>query len=637
MGNKNSAAKIVLEGLKKLEYRGYDSWGIAIATKHVTHNTEHSILVNKHIGKISDKNVLCSMLHVPSNFALGHTRWATHGGVTGVNAHPHLDCTGKIAIIHNGIIENYDKIKEKLIKLGHKFVSETDTEVAVHLIEEYYYPGMAATNFSVTTSSVVKNYRVLDSGLKDNKSQRGKCGSSKIVDRHSPTEFLEAVRRAFLEFEGLNAIIVMNSDSDEFVAAKNGSPLVTGFGQGENFLASDAPALLSHTRKVHFLEDGEIVRVTDDKVDLFGIKTGKKKNFKIQVLDWKIEQAEKGKYPHFMIKEIMEQPKVLRGITEGLISQIPDLANIVREAYGTYMIGCGTASYAALSGTYLFSRISHRHVNFAPASEFGYTVDFLTPKSLVLAFSQSGETIDIIESVKKAKEKGAKILAIVNVLGSTLYRMADYKLLLGAGPEKCVLSTKTFTAKLAILILLAHALNGGLAKGKNLLEKAIKEVENILKPVSLTRIKKLADKIVNKDHIYVIGRGQSYPIALEAALKIKEVSYIHAEGFAAGELKHGVIALIEKGTPCLVFAPNDETYGAVLSGAMEMKARGGYIIGVSFKPHEIFDDYIPVADCGDASAIPNVVVAQLLGYYLALKKGNDPDKPRNLAKSVTVK
>ncbi len=591
IGPKNNAAQLVLEGLKKLEYRGYDSWGIALLRQSADRSKPQKIIVEKHAGRIPDKSTQYLVFNIQSNFALGHTRWATHGGVTNVNAHPHLDCTGKIAIIHNGIIENYDKIKEKLVKTGHKFISETDTEVAAHLIEQY------CKKFS----------------------------------------FTEAVRRAFLNFEGLNAIIAMNSERDEFVATKTGSPLVVGFGKNENFLASDAPALLSHTRRVHFLEDGELVRVTSDKVELFEAKTGKKKKLKTQMLDWKIEEAEKGKYPHFMIKEIMEQPKVLRGISQNAPGQIPDLVKVVKAAFGTYMIGCGTASYAALSGTYLFSRIAHRHVNFAPGSEFGYALDFLTPKSLVIALSQSGETIDIIESVGKAKARGAKIFAIVNVLGSTLYRMADYKILLTAGPEKCVLSTKTFTAKLAILILLAHALNTGLGQGKKLLEKAIKEVEMILKPASLKKIKRLSDKIAQNRHIYVIGRGQSYPVALEAALKIKEASYIHAEGFAAGELKHGVIALIEKGTPCLVFAPNDETYGAVLSGAMETKARGGFIIGVSWRNHEIFDYYIPVSDCGDASAIPNTVVAQLLGYYLCLKKGYDPDKPRNLAKSVTVR
>ena len=581
IGQKNNAADLVQEGLKKLEYRGYDSWGIAVAA-------ENKLFIKKKAGKIGSAKI--NKLP-PSNFSLGHTRWATHGGVTDINAHPHLDCSGKIAIIHNGIIENYDKIKKSLLKSRHKFISDTDSEVAAHLIEEFY-----------------KNH-----------------------------PFVNAVRKAFLKFEGLNAIIAMNSDTQEFVAAKNGSPLVIGFGKEENFLASDAPALLSHTRRVHFLEDNEVVRVTKDKVVLFDGKTSKTKTPKIQTIKWKIQQAEKGKYPHFMIKEIMEQSKVLQTISQNSESQIVKLAKIIKKSYGTYMIGCGTASYAALSGTYLFSRIAHRHVNFASGSEFGYALNFLTPKSLVIAFSQSGETIDIIESVKKAKEKKAKIVAIVNNLGSTLYRMADYKILLGAGPEKCVLSTKTFTAKLAILVLLAHTLDSGFKKGKKILDKAAKEVELIIKPKSLLMIKKLSKKIARNEHLYVIGRGQSYPVALEAALKIKECSYIHAEGFAAGELKHGVIALIEKGTPCLVFAPNDETYGAVLSGAMEMKARGGYIIGVSFKPHEIFDYYLKVSDCGDASAIPNIVIAQLLGYYLCLKKGHDPDKPRNLAKSVTVK
>ncbi|MFH0863642.1 MAG: glutamine--fructose-6-phosphate transaminase (isomerizing) [Candidatus Gottesmanbacteria bacterium] len=581
--DKNSeAAQTILDGLKKLEYRGYDSWGIAIIPKGSS-----TIQVEKHIGKIGEAKT-----NLPSGLiGIGHTRWATHGGVTDLNAHPHLDCTKKIAVIHNGIIENYDVIKKRLIKLGHKFISETDTEVAAHSIEEYY--------------------------------QR--------------MSFTEAVRKAFNEFTGLSAIIVLNSETSEFIAIKTGSPLVVGFGPKENLIASDAVALLNHTRRVHFLEDKEMVRVTKDKVELFDCLSGQPKKPKIQTLDWQIQEVNLGKYPYYMIKEINEQPKVLRGISEGLIEEISNIAQIIKKSYGTYMVGCGTAFYAALSGTYLFSRICHRHVNAAPGSEFGYLVDFLKPKSLVIAFSQSGETIDIIESVGRAKEKGSKILAIVNNLGSTLYRMSDYKILLGAGPEKCVLATKSFTAKIAILLLLAHALNSGLAKGKILLDKTIKEVEILLKPKSLEKIKKLANIIVNKENIYVIGRGQSYPVALEAALKIKEISYIHAEGFAAGELKHGVIALIEKGTPCIIFAPNDETYGAVISGAMEMKARGGYIIGVSFKNNEIFDYYIPVDDCGDATIIPNVVVAQLLGYYLALKKGNDPDKPRNLAKSVTVK
>jgi glucosamine--fructose-6-phosphate aminotransferase (isomerizing) len=618
IGPKKNAAQLVLRGLKKLEYRGYDSWGIVVEAS--SSNTQaQKLVVEKHIGKITEVNLPSAFLSLPSGFALGHTRWATHGGVTDINAHPHLDCSGKIAIIHNGIIENYDKIKERLIKLGHKFISETDSEVAAHLIEEYYFSGKAAGQKFTPQAD------------------RRAAEVSKTVTRRPHLSFLEAVRRAFLEFEGLNAIIAMCSQTGEFVAAKTGSPLVVGFGKGENFLASDAPALLVHTRRVHFIEDGQLASVTKDKIELFNVNTGKREEPKIEILNWKIEEAEKGRYPHFMIKEIIEQPKVLRGIIQAVSGQIPNLSQIIKGAYGSYMVGCGTASYAALSGTYLFNRIAHRHVNFSAGSEFNYLLNFLTPKSLVIAFSQSGETIDIVESMTKAKAKGAKILAVVNVLGSTLYRMADYKLLLGAGPEKCVLSTKTFTAKLAALILMAFALDGYLAKGKALLEQAVKAVEKILKSETQNNIKELTEKIANQEHIYIIGRGQSYPVALEAALKIKEVSYIHAEGFAAGELKHGVIALIEKGTPCLVFAPNDETYGAVLSGAMEMRARGGLIIGVSFKNHEVFDYFIPVSDCGDATSIPNTVVAQLLGYYLCLKKGYDPDKPRNLAKSVTVK
>ena len=581
IGRENNAAQIVLEGLKKLEYRGYDSWGIAVAEKG-------KLIVEKKTGKIGEADI---SQFPESNFGGGHTRWATHGGVTDFNAHPLLDCTGEIAIIHNGIIENYAEIKKRLLKRGHKFSSQTDSEVAAHLIEE---------------------------GCK----KRG---------------FKEAVRWAFNQFEGLNAVIAMKAGLETFIAVKTGSPLVIGFGKDENFLASDAPALLSHTRKVHFLEDGQLAEVKAKEIKVFESKTGKEISPKIQTLDWQIEEAELGKFPYFMIKEIFEQPKILRTIAENSIVQIPNLAKIVKKAYGTYMIGCGTAAYACLAGTYLFSKIAKDHVNYIVGSEFGYITDFLTPKSLVIVLSQSGETIDTIESVKEAKKKGAKILAITNNLGSTLYRGADYKMLLMAGPEKAVASTKALTAKLAVLILLAYSVAGKLTKGKKLLRKAELAIKKVLKKTSLLKIKKLANKIFNKKHIYIIGRGLSFPIALEAALKIKEISYIHAEGFAAGELKHGVIALIEKGTPCLVFAPHDETFGAVLSGAMEMKARGGFIIGVSPFHHEVFDYHLPVADCEEASIIPNTVVAQLLAYYLALKLGCDPDKPRNLAKSVTVK
>lgn len=572
-------SQTLIEGLKTLEYRGYDSWGIVVKQKD-------SFLTDKHIGRIGKAKT-----SLPSNsLGLGHTRWATHGGVTKINAHPHLDCTSQLTLVHNGIVENYEELKKSLIARGHKFVSETDSETIIHLIEEY-----------------AKKY-----------------------------SFPEAVRRAFRRLEGLNAIIVLSLKENKIVAAKTGSPLVAGIGRKGNFIASDAIALLPYTRRIVFLEDGQVVALDKDKIKLVDL-TGKKLRPKTQKINWKIEEVSLGKYPHFMIKEISEQPKIIQNILMNSERQIKRLASLIKKAYGTYFVGCGTAAYACLCGQYLFSRIGQRHVNFAFGSEFGYQLDFLTPKSLVLALSQSGETIDIIESVGKAKKKGVKIACLVNNLGSTLYRMSDFKMLLGAGPEKCVLATKSFTAKLAILILLAYQFAGSLEKGKKALKKAVSATEKVLKKKYQVKIKTLANKLASCKHIYIIGRGQSYPIALEAALKIKEVSYIHAEGFAAGELKHGVIALVEKGTPCLVFAPNDETYGAVLSGAMEMKARGGFIIGVSPQNHEVFDYYLPVTDCGEATAIPNTVVAQLLAYKLALKLGCDPDKPRNLAKSVTVK
>jgi len=413
--------------------------------------------------------------------------------------------------------------------------------------------------------------------------------------------------------------------------------LVIGFGKNENFLASDTSAILQYTRDVYFLEDNEMAVLTPDKVTLLNVKTAKKIIPKRISLDWKIEQSDKGKYKFYMLKEIFEQPQIITSIAMTGTSQAEKIAKIIKKARGTYLVGCGTASYACLVGSYLFSKLAKRHVNFAIGSEFGYSLDFLNKDSLVIAISQSGETMDILESVKKAKSKGAKILSLVNVPGSSLYRLSNYKMLIGAGQERAVASTKAFTGMVAHLILLANSLNNEIKGGQKSLMTAIKSTNQILSPKSLRKISKLASQIVDKEHIYVIGRGLSYPTSLETALKIKEVSYIHAEGLAAGELKHGPLALIEKGTPCISFLPNDETYGANLAGAMELKARGGYIIGVSYKPHEIFDYYIHIQDAEEATIIPEVIFAQLLAYYLTIKKGLDPDKPRNLAKSVTVK
>ncbi len=519
IGPRSDAAKLVLEGLKRLEYRGYDSWGVAVVPQAQTKSQKSKILVKKKAGKIGSATVG----DMPTgSLGFGHTRWATHGGVTDANAHPHLDCSGTIAIIHNGILENYESLKKRLVGLGHRFVSATDTEVAVHLIEEYAKTTMLS----------------------------------------------KAVQKAFNEMEGLNAFIVINSKDRQMVAVRNGSPLVVGYGAKENYLASDAAALLPHTRQVHFLEDDEMAIVNPDEVLLFNARDGSRHQPKKQTLTWSIAQAEKGTYPTFMLKEIHEQPGLIADIAASNFSQAQKLAAYIRSASNTFIVGCGTASYAAIAAQYLFSKIAKAHVNPIIGSEFTYAQDFLTKKSLVIALSQSGETIDTLEAIRKAKIRGASIATIVNVLGSSLYREADFKMLIGAGPEKAVASTKAFIGKLSHLILVAYALVDKISTGQKVLTLAAKSTKAVLAAATASKIQRLAKKMHGSRHVYVIGRGLSYPASLETALKIKEISYIHAEGLAAGELKHGPLALVEKGTPCIVFAPSDETFGANLAGAV---------------------------------------------------------------------
>jgi glucosamine--fructose-6-phosphate aminotransferase (isomerizing) len=338
-----------------------------------------------------------------------------------------------------------------------------------------------------------------------------------------------------------------------------------------------------------------------------------------------------------MSKEMAEQPDVLERLVREAGPQIEELADAIRGSFGTFMVGCGTASYAALTGSYLFSRIAARHVNLAPGSEFKYSEHFLTPESLVIAFSQSGETADIIEAMLAARKRGSTLAAVVNAPRSTLGRMVDRRVDLLAGPEQCVLSTKAYTAKVAVLLMTAHALDGNLYHGQQLVLDAAKGLRSMLEPAWTDRVRDVAEHIQGAEHLFVIGRGLSYPTALEAALKIKEVSYIHAEGFAAGELKHGVIALVQDGTPCVIYAPNDETRADVISSAMELKARGGHIIGIGPERDPVFDAWLPTPDVGDAAPLVQALTAQMLGYHAAMLRGNDPDKPRNLAKSVTVK
>lgn len=580
VGKQNNSAQMTLDGLKLLEYRGYDSWGIAV-------KVGKKIEVDKRVGKIGD-----AVVKLPqSSIGIGHTRWATHGGVTELNAHPHIDCTKTLALIHNGIIENYLELKEELVKKGHIFVSETDTEVAAHLIEE-------------------------------NLKHQG---------------FASSVRDSFNRMKGFNAIVVLNAASKEIIAVKNGSPMVVGKADDGFYVASDVSGIIKHTRQIIFLEDGQMA-ILGVGMKLVTLPSGEQIEPHFQKIEWTYEETEKGDFPHFLLKEIHEQPKVIRNIALTYDAEIQRFANLIRDAYGTFMLGCGTASYAGLSGTYLFSKIAKKHVNFSIASEFNYLEDYLTPKSLLIPISQSGETIDVVESIGNAKKHGAQIAAVVNVLGSTVYRQADNTVLLRAGPERAVVATKSFIAMVSVLLHTAYTLAEKQQVGKELLQKAAEDVERLLKAEKIELIKKVAASLKSAQHVFIIGRGVSYATSLEAALKLKETCYVHAEGFAGGELKHGVIALIEKGTPCIVFAPNDETYDAIISNAQEVKARGGRIIGIGPKQNTVFDSFIETADIKEATMIPQVVIAQLLAYYLALEHEIiDPDKPRNLAKSVTVK
>lgn len=589
------AIKTAFTGLKTLEYRGYDSWGIIAPSKN------NQLFIKKEIGKLPE-NLSKKEEEIKSDIALGHTRWATHGGITKENAHPHYDCSKKIFVVHNGIIENFQEIKNKLIKKGHNFLSQTDSEVMAHLLEEEIK--------KLKKRDIEKIKQILP----------------------------KLVLKIFKKTKGLNAFIFYLSELKILFAIKNSSPIVFGIKKLKNtnefFLASDYGAIIEHTNKIYFLEDNELILIEPNSFKLYQIN-GQEKKLNFITVKQKSEKLTLKKYPHFMIKEIHEQPQIIDNIVNNQSKEIKKLAQIIKKSYGNYFIGCGSAFYAALCGTYLFSKVANRHTNASIGSEFSYLVNFLKPDSLVIALSQSGETIDIISSVNKAKEKKAKVVAITNGLGSTLYRLADHQILLNAGVEKAVVATKSFTAKLTQLILLSFALNNQLSLGQKLLIEGNKQLREILR--NDDEIKKLARYLKNKQHIYILGRGLFYPIALEAALKIKEISYIHAEGFASGELKHGVIALIEKETPIIVFNPEDETYRDTLSSAYEVKARGGFVVGISSKNDPVYDVFFNIKNCDVANVIPYVSFAQLLSYYLTIEKKLDPDKPRNLAKSVTVK
>ncbi len=584
VGKRTDAGKIAIEGLKNLEYRGYDSWGVAC-------KRGEGIIVEKEIGPIGGVN--SDLFADNCSLAIAHTRWATHGGVTQRNAHPHISEDGTIAVVHNGIVENYLELKRDLKAKGHTFRSETDTEVIPHLIEEEY----------------------------------AVCG-----------DFAAAVRRACLHFEGRYAILALHTKSNTLVAARTGSPLIIGVEKGKGyFIASDIPAFLEHTRTVEYIDDGEMV-VTDGKSIIFSdIHTGEERPKREVEITWNIEQAQKGDFEHFMLKEIMDQKESVARAVNQDEEQVRTLAAEIQNAKGTFLVGCGTAAKACMAAEYFFSVVAHHHVNFAPASEFKLHHHFLQKESLLIVVSQSGETADVLEAMHVAKSKGAKVLAIVNTEGSTIDREADYTLLINAGPERAVASTKALTGQLAVLLQIAYALAEQLHEGKRLLLETASMINDMLNPRFVERLEQLAERIKTDEDLYIIGKGWNYPMAMESSIKIQEVSYVHAEGFAGGELKHGPIALIEHGTPCIVLCGNDEVQQDIVSNAMELKARGAFIIGVGPTKQEVFDEWIKVPDAGAAQAIVNIIPIQVLAYELAVKRGKNPDMPRNLAKSVTVK
>lgn len=578
---KREVAPILLEGLKNLEYRGYDSAGMAIRNQ--------GILLKKDAGRIEEINSRLNFLDLKGNIGIAHTRWATHGVVSRENAHPHLSNSGKIAVVHNGIIENYQELKDFLISKGFNFYSQTDTEVIPNLIEYF------------------------------------------MEDK----DFFEATKIALNKLEGSYAIVAINENEKILIAARKDSPLVIGVGDKEYFIASDIPAFLEHTKNVIYLEEKDVVALNDN-IKIFNLKENSFVRRPINTIEWNIEQVKKGNFEHFMLKEITEQTESINKAIEQSKDTIEEVSELIKKAKGIYFVACGSSYHACLCASYKFSSIAKMHVNVALASEFSNYKDFLVPESLVIAVSQSGETADVLDAVRTAKEKGSKVISIVNVMGSSLSRESDKALMMNCGPEICVLSTKTYTSQLAILTLLAYTLAGKYEEGMKKLKDLINYVYYLTSDNTKKYIKEIAEKIKESNHIYLIGRGLQYPTALEAALKIKEVSYIHAEGFAGGELKHGTISLIENGTPCIVFS-SEQTEKEILNNAAELKVRGGYIIGIGSKDNEIFDIFIKVREAEEANSICQIIPIQILAYQLALMRGCDPDKPRNLAKSVTVK
>ncbi len=595
------ASQILIDGLEKLEYRGYDSAGVAILN-------EGQIQVRKFKGRLSVLKENIEQHPVEGNIGIGHTRWATHGEPSDINSHPHKSSDNKISVVHNGIIENYIEVKEELQSLGYNFISDTDTEVISHLLD-YYYNG----------------------------------------------DILDAVKKVINKIEGAYALGIVHADNpDMLIAVKKDSPLIVGIGEGENFIASDIPAVLKHTRKVYILESGEMAIVKKDSISL--MKTdGTPVTKEVFNVTWDIEAAEKGGYEHFMLKEIYEQPKAIKDTLSPRINSNGEIKldslnisdDYVKNTKRIYIIACGTAYHAGLIGKDMLERYARIPTIVDVASEFRYGEPFIDSDTLVIVVSQSGETADTLAALRLAKEKGARVLAITNVVGSSIARESDDVLYTWAGPEIAVASTKAYTTQILALTLLALDIA---IKNKSIthedmdfiiknLSHLSEKIEEIL--LNTENIKSIAERIHSSQSIFYIGRGIDYDVAREGSLKLKEISYIHSESIAAGELKHGTLALIEEGTPVIALVTQDRLYDKMLSNIKEVKARGAYVIAVAKKENSEIEKsadkviYIPdVID--EITPALSIVPLQLLSYYVAYKRGCDIDKPKNLAKSVTV-
>jgi glutamine---fructose-6-phosphate transaminase (isomerizing) len=598
-----TAPPVLIEGLKRLEYRGYDSAGIS------TLNGK-GIETRKAKGKISVLEGVMNGSPVHGTVGIAHTRWATHGPPNECNAHPHTDCHGKIAVVHNGIIENYGALRTLLKQEGHKFVSDTDTEVLAHLIEA-----------AMTKGDVLE----------------------------------DAVMDALNLVEGTYGIAVISSDDpDKIVAARKGSPLLLGVGDGEYFVASDAAAILKHTRQVVYLDDGEMGVVTRKGYEVLDLQARRIKKG-VSKIDWDLDQIEKGGFDHFMLKEIFEQPQTItntmrgRLVTEEGFSKLGGI-NLTRdqlqEVEYIYITACGTSWHSGLIGEMYLEELGEVRTEVEYASEFRYRTPIINDKTLNIVISQSGETADTLAAMREAKERGAKTLGIVNVVGSTIAREDDGGIYVHAGPEIGVASTKAFTSQVIALALLtlkiARRKKLSAAEGRKIaqgMETLPSQVQQILD--NAASIEKIAEHFKDAKNFLYLGRGYNFPVALEGALKLKEISYIHAEGYPAAEMKHGPIALIDADMPVVFIAPHDSVFDKVVSNIQEVKARGGRVICITSQEEPVLQgliDYeIRVPQTIDMLyPILTVIPLQLLAYYVAVKRGLDVDQPRNLAKSVTV-